>query len=307
MKVNFIARKFRTLFFLVLIVGLAGGAVMASRGMQVNLGSVAGHKLVLAQPTPRPAAVAAPSGTGGNAFTGGAAAGGAATGAGQPGQTGATAAASGLSGAAAASGRPMTGTVQKVDGTTITVTQQDGTVAKAVVSNTTTFVKDSTMTAADIKVGDTVAAVGQTGVDGSIAALQVTDGNGAQAAAAGGFARQGGAAAGGTGGQGGAAVGGTGGAAAGGGGRPGGAAAAGQFAGAATANGTVQKIDGQSLTITEQSGQTVVVTISTNTRLRKATTAVLADVAAGDQVTIIGQTGSDGSIAATVITITAAG
>jgi hypothetical protein len=189
----------------------------------------------------------------------------------------------------------MSGTVAKVEGSTITVTEQDGTVTKAVVSSNTTYVKDSTLTVADIKVGDTVTAIGQAGSDGTIAAVQLTDGNVAQTAGA--FVRQGatGRNAGGQGGQGGAATGGA---------RTGGA---GQFANASTVTGTVQKIDGQTLTVAEQNGQTVTVTIGTNTRLRKAASAALADVTAGAQVTIVGQTGSDGSITATIVTISAAG
>jgi Cu/Ag efflux protein CusF len=279
--VSIIARNFRKLFFLALVGGLALGAVMARRGMQVDLGTIGGVQLVLAAPavTKTPAVPAGSFPTGATSLSA----------SGQP----ATAAATPAAGVA--SGRPATGTVQKVDGKTISVTAQDGTVTNATVSDTTTYVKDGAITLADIKIGDTVTAVGQAGSDGAITATQVTVGAVGQASAlgAGGFTRQGGAGSGGASGQG--ATGGT--------GRAG--AAGGQSANVSVVTGAVQKSDGTTLTVAVEGGQLTKVTLGANGRVQQMSAGTLADVTAGSQVTIAGQAGTDGTIAATVVQISA--
>jgi hypothetical protein len=258
---------------------------MARRGMEISLGPVFGMTVSLGRPKSGPVAVAAPAATSASAAQGGAAT------TAQTGQTG-TASASGV-----VANRPITGTVQTVDGTTITLAGQSGAVTKAIVSSSTSFMKNTTITAADIKVGDTVTVVGQAAPDGSIAALQVTDGIVTQTGGSGGFARQSGAA---SSSQGSTGTGSTG---TGGTGTRGAGANAGQSANASTVTGTVQKIDATSMTIVEQGGQSTIVTIGTTTRLHKTSTAALADVTSGEQVTIIGQAGTDGSITATVVQI----
>jgi len=62
-------------------------------------------------------------------------------------------------------------------------------------------------------------------------------------------------------------------------------------------------IDSGSMTVAELGGRTITVTLDATTRLRKTMAVTLADVAAGDQVTIAGQTAADGSITATTVQI----
>jgi hypothetical protein len=69
----------------------------------------------------------------------------------------------------------------------------------------------------------------------------------------------------------------------------------------------VQTIDGMNMTVAAQSGQLTAVTLSATTRLHKATPAALADVAAGEQVTIAGQANADGSITAVAVQVSPAG
>jgi hypothetical protein len=68
-------------------------------------------------------------------------------------------------------------------------------------------------------------------------------------------------------------------------------------------SGTIEKISATSLTLTVAGGQSTIVNIDATTRLRKTATGALTDVTAGEQVTIMGQTGADGSIAAIAVQI----
>lgn len=72
-------------------------------------------------------------------------------------------------------GRPaVTGTVQKVDGNTVTVTQSDGTQATVVLSDTTRITVTSQGSASDLKQGQTITVSGAKGSDGNYAATSVT-------------------------------------------------------------------------------------------------------------------------------------
>lgn len=287
-----IARHFRTLFLLALIGGLAVGAVLAQRGAKVDLGTFAGVKLVLAAPavTPTsqvPAGLFAP---------------GAGT---QQAAPGAAAAATG------ATGRGTTGTVQSVVGKSISVTAQDGTVTKAAVTDSTTYAKNSAITVADLKVGDVVTVLGAAAADGTITATQLTLGGAGQAAAigAGGFNRQGGAGGQGGTGQGTTGQGGTGGGRTGGSGGTGATtgtgASGGQFGNLTAISGSVQTIDGSVVTVAVSGGQPTKVVLGANARLSKTAAATLADVTVGEQVTIVGQAGADGVVAAVLVQIAA--
>ena len=164
-------------------------------------------------------------------------------------------------------GRGTVGTVQSVDDSTISVTTQDGTMVKATVNEATVYQQIEAITAADLKVGDAVVVMGQQGADGTITAQTVQVGG-----AAAGAAQLLGA-----------------------GGR--------QATGVRAVAGTVQKIEGAVLTIAQQDGQTVTVTLASDARLTKTVAASLSDVKAGQQVTITGQPGADGVIAATMVQI----
>lgn len=269
-----IARHFKSLFLLALIAGLAVGAVLAQRGAKVDLGTIAGVKLVLAAPAVTPTSLV-PAGL----FAPGA-----------QGVPGATTPATG------ATGRGTTGTVQNVEGKTISVTAQDGAVTKATVTDSTTYVKNGAITVADLKVGDAVTVLGAIGADGTITATQLTVGGAGQAAAigAGGFNRQGGAT-----GQGATGSGRTGGTGA----TTGTGATGGQFANLTAVSGSVQIIDGNVVTVAVDGGQPTKVILGANARLSKTAAATLADVTVGEQVTIIGQAGADGVVGAVVVQI----
>lgn len=263
---NIVARNFGKLFFLALIGGLAIGAVMARRGMQVDLGTIGGVKLALAAPAVTPTSLV-PAGL----FPG-------ATSPAAPNVTPVAGAANPGAGAAAgmAFARGTTGTVQKVDGKVISVAAQDGAPVKAAVNDSTVFVKTTTITAADIKVGDTVTIVGQAAADGALAAQQVTVGAATQVGALGGGALGRGAGA---------------------------TGAGGQAASLTTVAGSVQKVDGTILTVAQQNGQAVNVTLGPSARLQKSEQGTLADVTVGAQVTITGQAGSDGVVDAVMVQI----
>ncbi len=275
-----IARHFRTLFLLALIGGLAVGAVLAQRGAKVDLGTIAGVKLVLAAPAVTPTSQV-PAGL----FAAGAQ--------GTGGQQAAPAAAAAT---AAAAGRGATGTVQKVEGKIISVTAQDGAVTKAAVTDSTTYVKNGAISVADLKVGDAVMVLGAVAADGTITATQLIQGSAAQTAAAGagGFSRQSGAT-----GQGATGSGRTGGT----GPTTGTGATGGQFANLTTMSGSVLKIDGSVVTVAVDGGQPTKVVLGANARLSKTAAATLADVTVGEQVTIVGQAGADGVVAAVAVQI----
>jgi hypothetical protein len=215
-------------------------------------------------------------------------------------------------------GRPASGTVKSVQGGTVVLTEQNGNVVTATVSANTSYLKDTSIKVSDLKVGDQVTAVGQQGSDGSIAATRITVGEAGQMGAligagrgtpgafatpgAGGqtFQRQGGTPGAsttpGTGGQrqgGNSAASGT----------PGATPFGGQLANAAFVTGTVQKVDGNTVTIAEANGQTRTVTVNNDTQLTSIVPATLADVKAGVEATVIGQAAADGTIAATVVQI----
>lgn len=279
---NVLSRNYSKLFFLVLVAGLATGALMAKRNMQVDLGTWGGRKLVLttqsSTPTgPQIIAATSPSGAQSAPTT--------TQGALVPGA--ATVPAGTAAGAAFLGGRGTSGTVESINGNTLTVKAQDGTTIKATVAATTTYTTNVAVTAADIKTGDDVTVIGQAAASGGvITATQVTVGSGLAAAALGGAGRP--AIVAGQGGTGGV-------------GRTGGAAV--QAGSVTFVTGTVQKVEGNTLTVTGQDGTTSTVTLTADTRLTKVTAGSLSDVKPGAQVTIIGQAGADGAIAALSVQI----
>lgn len=295
---DLLRRNYGKLFILLLVGGLAAGAVMAKRGVQLDLGTYNGRKIELTTKSSTPTGPQIITSTSSFAgFSGGAVVSGAVPGA-IP-AVGAAAAAAG------ALGRATTGSVDGVNGKTITVIGTDGTTIRATVNETTTYANNLAITTADLKVGDQVTVIGQPSADGStITATQMTvgagvlgsvptvgrQGGGAGAGAATGATAAGASAtpgAGRTGGQG--AIGATGGA---------GAQGAGQFAGFGAVTGTIQKIDGNAITVAVEGGQPVKVIVTPDTRLRKVVSATLSDVKPGVQATIAGTVGADGTVAA---------
>ena len=78
------------------------------------------------------------------------------------------------------------GTVESVDGDTITIKTQDGQTVTVKVGSTTTVTKVASGSASDIATGDTLVVRGQTASDGSTTAQSITVGD-ASALASGGF------------------------------------------------------------------------------------------------------------------------
>jgi hypothetical protein len=71
-----------------------------------------------------------------------------------------------------------TGTIQSIDGTTITLKLPDGSTVKVSTSATTTVTKTSKATVGDLKSGERIVVRGAKGSDGSVAATSVTEGQG---------------------------------------------------------------------------------------------------------------------------------
>lgn len=68
---------------------------------------------------------------------------------------------------------PVRGNISSVDNNTITVKLQDGSSKIVVLSDSTTYMKESSAAKSDLKTGDTVAVVGNTNSDGTVTAQNV--------------------------------------------------------------------------------------------------------------------------------------
>jgi hypothetical protein len=69
--------------------------------------------------------------------------------------------------------RPVVGTILSVDNGSMTVKLQDGSSKIVLISDKTEISKAGQATTADLKVGDTVSALGQTNSDGSVTAQNI--------------------------------------------------------------------------------------------------------------------------------------
>ena len=177
---DLLRRNFGKLFILVLVGGLVAGVLMAKKNVQLDLGTYNGRKIELTTKSNAPTGPQIITST--TTFAPGAAVTGT-----MP-----------LAGAALAAGQtlgiPAAGTVDSINGKTITLIGTDGTTVKAVVSDTTTFANNLVITTTDLKAGDQVTVIGQGSADGStITATQMTVGSLPGAATA--FVRPGGGAA----------------------------------------------------------------------------------------------------------------
>ena len=104
---------------------------------------------------------------------------GAGAGAGAPGAAGGaagTGATAGTGGAGATAAKPVaTGVVKVIDGTSIYVSQPDGTTRKIVVNDSTRYTRTQPGTLRDLQPGDTLAVEGQRQPDGSVTATRIND------------------------------------------------------------------------------------------------------------------------------------
>lgn len=80
-----------------------------------------------------------------------------------------------------------------------------------------------------------------------------------------------------------------------------GAGGAGGFAGGGFTAGTIVSITGSTIVVKTQDGTEKTVTTTDSTKVTKTTASTLADLKAGETVTVIGQAGSNGDVAATSV------
>jgi hypothetical protein len=179
-------------------------------------------------------------------------------------------------------GRGTFGTLQSVDGPTLTVATRNGNTT-VVTSSSTRFAKAVTGAVSDIEVGDRISARGT--ADGTnVAAERITD-SGTTDMGFGGFG-------GGGGGQG---------------RRPGGNAPPSSVPGGTRpvngtfAVGTVKTISGSTLTVAQNDGTTKTVTTSASTVVSIVKSSSLQDLTTGQMVTVQGKTNSDGTVTATAV------
>lgn len=194
-------------------------------------------------------------------------------------------------GATGRGGRGTVGTLQSVDGSTLTVASFNGNTTTVLTSSSTKFLKSVTGSVSDIKVGDRVVAMGTPSGTNTVAAQRLSD-MGAGGAGFGG--RQG---------------------------PPGtrirrfGNGTApdnGPNGGAppdpnSLAAGTVKSVSGTTLTVAQNDGTTKTVTTTPSTAITVLKPAVLQDLTTGDQVAITGTTNTDGTVTARTVREGAAG
>jgi hypothetical protein len=186
----------------------------------------------------------------------------------------------GPGGASRSGGRGTFGTLQSVDGQTLTVATRNGNTTTVVTSSSTRFVKAVPGALSDIKVGDHVMARGT--ADGTnVAAQRVTD-TGTQALGFGG--------------------GGQGRRRSGNGTPPSSVPNGGSLpANGAVATGTVKSIEGSTLVVTLNNGTTKTVTTSPSTTFSVVKASSLQELTTGQPITVQGPTGSDGTVTAKTV------
>jgi hypothetical protein len=186
-----------------------------------------------------------------------------------------------------------TGTIKGINGTTLLVTNMQGKDVQVVLTSKTTFVRQATLTPADLKAGMLVSVTVKQNPDTTYSALAVNVRT--SLTRTGGFTR---------------------GSALCNGQRPRGAGTPGAFSGPGfgsgapgtgqsrqTISGTVNQINASSLTVTDTSGNDFTVSLTTTTRISSQQTFSASDLRAGEAVTIIGSANSQGVINASSVSI----
>ena len=200
--------------------------------------------------------------------------------------------------------RPVAnGPVEKVEGNLITIKAQEGSV-KVNVPDGVTIRKTVTAALTDVKAGENVVVTGERQSDGTVTATTVQLGAGGAASIVefqttpgaaqgrGGDAAAGARTRGGTPGPGTASG-------------PGGTPAAGGTAMImrALTNGTVESVEGTTMTVKTQDGS-VKVKVADGTAIRKTVSVGVGDIKPGDNLVIMGDRGSDGTITASNVQVT---
>lgn len=185
------------------------------------------------------------------------------------------------------------GTIQSVSSTGLQVKNAQGKVVQSTFTSKTTFVRSATLTAADLKAGMLVSVTVKQNSDNSYSALTVSVRT--SSTRSGVFTRGSGSCIGqrprGTGTPG--AIGG---------GNPGGfGGAPGSGQSRQTISGTVSSVNGNSLIVTDTSGNDFTVALTTTTRISTQQTITASDLQVGEAVTITGSSNSQGGINATSV------
>jgi Domain of unknown function (DUF5666) len=189
-----------------------------------------------------------------------------------------------------------TGTIQSVSNTTLQVTNTQGKNVQVTVTSTTMFIRQATLTAADLKTGSPVTVIVKQNSDNTYSALSVSIRTSLTRQGQGGFGngtklcggQRRGTGAGGFGGPGFGS------------GTPG---AVGSGQSRQTINGTVSSINGNALTVTDTSGNDFTITLITTTRMMQQQTATVGDLQIGQAVTITGSANSQGVINASSVSL----
>jgi hypothetical protein len=182
-------------------------------------------------------------------------------------------------------GRGTFGTLQSIDGATLTVAtpNSNGGTTTVITSSSTRFAKSVTGALSDIKVGDRVTAMGTAAGTNEVAAQRITDMGTMQLF--GGQRRTGARPNGGT--------------------RPTeGTGPNGTFNRPdpnTFANGTVKSISGTTLTVAQNDGTTKTVTTSGATTISVIKAVTISDLATGQPVVVLGPANSDGTVNATAV------
>jgi hypothetical protein len=198
------------------------------------------------------------------------------------------------------------GTIQSINGSTLTISNtRTNSTDKVTTSSSTQIMVSKSATVSDIAKGDRLVVTG-TKSGTTITATNIND-SGDVTGAFGGFRRNGGSNGNGApevtppsgtngggffnGGGGNGANGGTG----------GNGGNGGRFANGNFATGTVQSVNGNTITLLSRDGTTTTVTVTSSTKISKTEKGSLSDLKTGDNVVAVGSKSSDGSIAATTI------
>jgi hypothetical protein len=179
-----------------------------------------------------------------------------------------------------------TGTIQSISNNNLQVTSLQGKKVQVMVTSATMFIRQATLTAADLKTGLLVTIMVKQNADNTYSALTVSvrtsltrqgsfgSGNGATLCS----------------GQ-----------------RRGfGSGTPGAFSGGTnrqTINGTVSQINGNSLTVTDTSGNDFTVTVTATTRMTEQQSVTASDLQTGEAVTITGSANSQGVITASSVSL----
>ncbi len=195
-----------------------------------------------------------------------------------------------------------TGTIQSIGNTTLQITSLQGKTVQATFTSKTTFTRQATLTAANLKTGMLVSVTVKQNSDNTYSALTVNVGSSFTRQR--GFTRGSGSGSGPCNGQrprrtgtpgtfGGPGFGGT----------PGSRSSGSSGQSFQTISGTISQVNGNSLVVTDTSSNDFTVTLTSTTRMTQQQTITASDLHTGTIVTIIGSANSKGIISASSVAV----